>query len=78
MSTITATPDQAPLFDMADAGVPLLMERDGKKYYVVAESQLEAFVSFIAPRIRRQLNAVPITPFPGFISLSGDAIRRIG
>lgn len=57
---IETTPEQAPLFAMADAGIPLLMERDGRRYYVIAEDRLDNFVAFIAPKLR--LLPTPIAP----------------
>lgn len=70
MNKIVTTPEQEPLFAAADAGVPLLMERNGRRYYVVAEDQLDAFVSFIAPRITRQMHARPAPAL-------GDAVRAL-
>lgn len=70
MNKITTNPEQAPLFDMADAGMPLLMEREGRRYYVIAEDRLDAFVAFIAPKLR----LLPVPMAPGMIVEP----RRIG
>lgn len=47
---IITNPEQERLFDAADAGLPVLMERAGKRYIVVNADRLDALAALMAQR----------------------------